>query len=215
MIWSWRAFWMAGTLSVHWLSSYGIWKSTILGEIQATEDFDNTHFVLLLIKANLSWVIEDFLTTTAKCTPSVLITKPKFHFLLHCIFLPTYDVLDQPSYSPQNITNPLIMYFAFCVFIAVTQPLARTHTIVLHLKTPWSMLQQADSGWICTTRSGFEWGVPFSPMWHLIHTSPAFLASKLRSQSLQVFYLSYGSCFTDLTLFRGYYSDACHFMEGS
>ncbi|KAG0693670.1 hypothetical protein DFH29DRAFT_816127, partial [Suillus ampliporus] len=35
----------------------------------------------------LSWTIEDFLNVTAKCTPSILISKPKFHFLVH---LPAY-----------------------------------------------------------------------------------------------------------------------------
>ncbi|KAG1779724.1 hypothetical protein EV702DRAFT_965571 [Suillus placidus] len=35
----------------------------------------------------LSWTIEDFLNVTAKCAPSILISKPKFHFLVH---LPAY-----------------------------------------------------------------------------------------------------------------------------
>ncbi|KAI6029918.1 hypothetical protein BKA83DRAFT_4030647, partial [Pisolithus microcarpus] len=37
--------------------------------------------------ARLSRTIEDFLNVTAICAPSILITKPKFHFLVH---LPTY-----------------------------------------------------------------------------------------------------------------------------
>ncbi|KAH9894129.1 hypothetical protein C8Q73DRAFT_826736 [Cubamyces lactineus] len=37
--------------------------------------------------AELSRTIEDFLNITAQCAPSILITKPKFHFLVH---LPAY-----------------------------------------------------------------------------------------------------------------------------
>ncbi|KAI6017435.1 hypothetical protein EDC04DRAFT_2870103 [Pisolithus marmoratus] len=37
--------------------------------------------------ACLSWTIEDFLNITCICAPSILISKPKFHFLVH---LPTY-----------------------------------------------------------------------------------------------------------------------------
>ncbi|KAG1720472.1 hypothetical protein EDB19DRAFT_1917940 [Suillus lakei] len=33
--------------------------------------------------ADLSWTINDFLSVSAKCTPSILIMKAKFHFLLH------------------------------------------------------------------------------------------------------------------------------------
>jgi hypothetical protein len=34
-------------------------------------------------KADLSRTIDDFLSISAKCAPSILITKAKFHFLLH------------------------------------------------------------------------------------------------------------------------------------
>lgn len=34
-------------------------------------------------QADLSRVIEDFLNVTAECAPSILILKPKFHFLVH------------------------------------------------------------------------------------------------------------------------------------
>ncbi|KAH9941761.1 uncharacterized protein BXZ73DRAFT_41717, partial [Epithele typhae] len=37
--------------------------------------------------ANLSRTIEDFLNLTAQCSPSILLLKPKFHFLVH---LPAY-----------------------------------------------------------------------------------------------------------------------------
>ncbi|KAF8871236.1 hypothetical protein BD779DRAFT_1478341 [Infundibulicybe gibba] len=37
--------------------------------------------------AELSRVIEDFLTITAQCAPSILLSKPKFHFLIH---IPAY-----------------------------------------------------------------------------------------------------------------------------
>ncbi|KAI6141210.1 hypothetical protein BKA82DRAFT_3954999, partial [Pisolithus tinctorius] len=42
------------------------------------------------IEVYLAWLtqmIEDFLNVTAICAPSILITKLKFHFLIH---LPTY-----------------------------------------------------------------------------------------------------------------------------
>lgn len=42
---------------------------------------------LTLLQADLSRVIEDFLTISAQCAPSILISKSKFHFLLH---LPMY-----------------------------------------------------------------------------------------------------------------------------
>jgi hypothetical protein len=35
------------------------------------------------VQADLSRVLEDFLTITAQCAPSILISKPKFHFLIH------------------------------------------------------------------------------------------------------------------------------------
>jgi len=35
------------------------------------------------LQADLSHVIDDFLSVTAQCAPSILVTKPKFHFLLH------------------------------------------------------------------------------------------------------------------------------------
>lgn len=38
-------------------------------------------------QAELSRAIEDFLDITAECSPSILILKPKFHFLVH---LPVY-----------------------------------------------------------------------------------------------------------------------------
>ncbi|KAI6138558.1 hypothetical protein BKA82DRAFT_158153 [Pisolithus tinctorius] len=44
---------------------------------------DNTDEYL----ARLSWTIEDFLNVTCICAPSILISKPKFHFLVH---LPMY-----------------------------------------------------------------------------------------------------------------------------
>ncbi|KAG2085880.1 uncharacterized protein F5147DRAFT_561703, partial [Suillus discolor] len=37
--------------------------------------------------AILSQTIEDFLNVTTQCAPSILISKPKFHFLIH---LPAY-----------------------------------------------------------------------------------------------------------------------------
>ncbi|EGN99248.1 hypothetical protein SERLA73DRAFT_24203, partial [Serpula lacrymans var. lacrymans S7.3] len=36
--------------------------------------------------ADLSRTIEDFLNLTAQCSPSILISKPKFHFLVHLVF---------------------------------------------------------------------------------------------------------------------------------
>lgn len=38
-------------------------------------------------QATLARTIEDFLNVTAQCAPSILISKPKFHFLVH---LPAY-----------------------------------------------------------------------------------------------------------------------------
>jgi hypothetical protein len=44
-------------------------------------------YVLIISQAELSRSIDDFLTVTAQCAPSILISKPKFHFLVH---LPAY-----------------------------------------------------------------------------------------------------------------------------
>ncbi|KIK72209.1 hypothetical protein PAXRUDRAFT_65572, partial [Paxillus rubicundulus Ve08.2h10] len=33
--------------------------------------------------ANLSWTIKDFLSKSAQCAPSILLTKAKFHFHFH------------------------------------------------------------------------------------------------------------------------------------
>lgn len=38
------------------------------------------------MEAELSRTIEDFLNVTAECSPSILISKPKFHFLVHLPF---------------------------------------------------------------------------------------------------------------------------------
>jgi hypothetical protein len=38
---------------------------------------------LIATQADLSRCIEDFLNITAQCAPIILITKPKFHFLVH------------------------------------------------------------------------------------------------------------------------------------
>ncbi|KAJ6583645.1 hypothetical protein B0H10DRAFT_2198263 [Mycena sp. CBHHK59/15] len=51
--------------------------------------------------AELEKCIDDFINITCKCSPSILISKPKFHFLLHLPFL--FDVLDLPSYFRRNV----------------------------------------------------------------------------------------------------------------
>lgn len=43
--------------------------------------------MLTSVQAELSRAIENFLNDTARCSPSILISKPKFHFLIH---LPLY-----------------------------------------------------------------------------------------------------------------------------
>lgn len=43
--------------------------------------------ILPFLQAKLSRTIDDFLNITAQCAPSILISKPKFHFLVH---LPLY-----------------------------------------------------------------------------------------------------------------------------
>ena len=122
---------------------YRNWQyRTIFGEIHATKDFDNTDlFWLRQISCRLS---KTSLQLPWSAHPASWSQSPSF--TSYSIFLPTYNISDQPSYSLQNATNPLITYFAFHVFIAIAQLLARTHAIVSQLKTPWSMLQQEDSG---------------------------------------------------------------------
>ncbi|KAG2120425.1 uncharacterized protein F5147DRAFT_562462 [Suillus discolor] len=59
---------------------------TIIGELVVHiwhTKIDDTEIYL----AKLSQTIEDFLNVTAQCAPSILISKPKFHFLVH---LPAY-----------------------------------------------------------------------------------------------------------------------------
>jgi hypothetical protein len=36
-----------------------------------------------MLQSSLTQIIGDFLNITAKCSPSILISKPKFHFLIH------------------------------------------------------------------------------------------------------------------------------------
>ncbi|KAG1753908.1 uncharacterized protein EDB91DRAFT_1043935, partial [Suillus paluster] len=59
---------------------------TVIGELVAlvwhTSILDTEAYL-----AKLSRTIEDFLNVTAQCAPSILISKPKFHFLVH---LPAY-----------------------------------------------------------------------------------------------------------------------------
>ena len=38
---------------------------------------------LNMLQMSLTQIIADFLNITAKCSPSILISKPKFHFLIH------------------------------------------------------------------------------------------------------------------------------------
>ncbi|KAG2157543.1 hypothetical protein DEU56DRAFT_697456, partial [Suillus clintonianus] len=59
---------------------------TIIGELVMLiwhTTIDDTEIYL----AKLSWTIEDFINITAQCASSILISKPKFHFLVH---LPAY-----------------------------------------------------------------------------------------------------------------------------
>ncbi|KAI9434379.1 hypothetical protein H4582DRAFT_1784468, partial [Lactarius indigo] len=51
---------------------------TLLVLLWHTEIGDLEHYL-----ASLTKTIEDFLNVTAMCTPSILISKPKFHFLVH------------------------------------------------------------------------------------------------------------------------------------
>ncbi|EIW73869.1 hypothetical protein CONPUDRAFT_33137, partial [Coniophora puteana RWD-64-598 SS2] len=58
---------------------------TLIGELVVLiwhTKIDNTK----VYTARLSRVIEDFLNVTAQCAPKILISKPKFHFLLHLPF---------------------------------------------------------------------------------------------------------------------------------
>ena len=41
------------------------------------------NYRLMTYQANLSRVIDDFLTISAQCAPSILVMKAKFHFLVH------------------------------------------------------------------------------------------------------------------------------------
>ncbi|KAG1811323.1 hypothetical protein EV424DRAFT_1473730 [Suillus variegatus] len=59
---------------------------TLIGELVVLiwhTKIDNTEHYL----AKLARTISDFLNVTAQCAPSILISKPKFHFLVH---LPAY-----------------------------------------------------------------------------------------------------------------------------
>ncbi|KAG2064482.1 hypothetical protein BDR04DRAFT_1130742 [Suillus decipiens] len=59
---------------------------TVMGELVVLvwhTKITNTEFYL----AKLTRTIQDFLNVTAQCMPSILISKPKFHFLVH---LPAY-----------------------------------------------------------------------------------------------------------------------------
>jgi hypothetical protein len=62
----------------------GTQRSRILNAIwYASLNASFIRYLTLVLKADLSQTIQNFLNITARCSPSILISKPKFHFLVH------------------------------------------------------------------------------------------------------------------------------------
>ena len=117
MIWSWRVFWMAGMLSGCWLSSYGIWKSTIQNNIWWV--MCNCTILITLTLFKYCWfrwishgLLGTFLQLVWSAHPASWSKNPSF--ISYSISLSTYNILDQLSYSPHNAMSPSIASFVFC-----------------------------------------------------------------------------------------------------
>lgn len=109
--------------------------------------------IVLLIKADLSRLIEDFLTITAQCAPSILITKPKFHFLLH---LPAYIRRFGPAilFSTERYESFNHVFRLSCIFSNRAAPSQDTcnsfaaQDIVKHVATGGFWLDPHSKKWV-------------------------------------------------------------------
>ncbi|KAF8840947.1 hypothetical protein BDN67DRAFT_1048545, partial [Paxillus ammoniavirescens] len=104
--------------------------------------------------AQLSRTIEDFLNVTAICAPSILITKPKFHFLVH---LPAYIRRFGPAiiFSTERYESFNHVFRLSCIYSSRQGPSQDTCRrfaqldIVKHIVTGGYWYEQELRKWVC------------------------------------------------------------------
>lgn len=127
-------------------------------------DIQNTESYL----SELSRCIEDFLSLTAKCAPSILISKPKFHFLVH---LPAYIRRFGPPilFSTERYESFNWVFRLASIFSnrqAPSRDICRSFAyqdIVKHIATGGFWLDGETKQWVCAKRVITDY----------IHTHPA------------------------------------------
>ncbi|KAI0040147.1 hypothetical protein FA95DRAFT_1464700, partial [Auriscalpium vulgare] len=103
--------------------------------------------------ASLSRAIEDLLNLTARCAPSILISKPKFHFLVH---LPAYIRRFGPAivFSTERYESFNHVFRLTCIHSnrqAPSRDTCRTfalHDAVKHIATGGFWLHRATKQWV-------------------------------------------------------------------
>lgn len=109
------------------------------------------------IEVYLAWLtrtIEDFLNVTAICAPSILITKPKFHFLIH---LPAYIRRFGPAiiFSTEHYESFNRVFRLSCIYSSQQGPSQDTcHRfvqldLVKHIITGGYWYEQELQKWVC------------------------------------------------------------------
>lgn len=109
--------------------------------------------ILVPLQADLSRVIEDFLNITARCSPSILITKPKFHFLVH---LPAYIRRFGPAvmFSTERYESFNRIFRLSCIYSNRKAPSRDTCTvfaaqdIIKHIATSGFWLEPVTKRWV-------------------------------------------------------------------
>jgi len=105
-------------------------------------------------QARLTRTINDFLNVTATCAPSILITKPKFHFLVH---LPTYIRRFGPAiiFSTERYESFNHVFRLTCIYSNRHVPSRDTckmfarHDIIRHIATGGFWFDQQCGQWVC------------------------------------------------------------------
>jgi hypothetical protein len=104
-------------------------------------------------EATLSRVIEDFLNVTALCAPSIIISKPKFHFLVH---LPAYIRRFGPAilFSTERYESFNRIFRLSCIYSNRQSPSRDTcqifayQDIVKHIATGGMWFDTVSNRWV-------------------------------------------------------------------
>ena len=123
--------------------------------------------LLMVRQARLTRTINDFLNVTAACVPSILITKPKFHFLVH---LPTYICCFGPAimFSTEQYESFNHVFRLTCIHsnrLAPSRDTCKTfarHDMIRHIATGGFWFDQQRGQWVCCGADAIEY-LPMHP----------------------------------------------------